>query len=97
MFWMFAGLAVCAAIVIAGRAHSRHLDKLDESVWLNPMNPPPDFAVVCQNCGAVGGRSDGEIAASSGIDHGTCGICNSEPDKFGGRNLSSRGGSSLEA
>jgi hypothetical protein len=30
MFWVFGALAVCSAIVIAGRAHSRRLDELDD-------------------------------------------------------------------
>jgi hypothetical protein len=30
MIWFFGALAVCSAIVIAGRAHSRRLDYLDD-------------------------------------------------------------------
>lgn len=30
MIWWFAAFAVCAVIVIAGRAHSRRLDRLDD-------------------------------------------------------------------
>jgi hypothetical protein len=30
MIWLVAGLVICAAIVVAGRAHSRHLDRLDD-------------------------------------------------------------------
>jgi hypothetical protein len=30
MIWLVAGLVICAAIVVAGRAHSRYLDRLDD-------------------------------------------------------------------
>ena len=30
MIWLLVAIVVCAAIVIAGRAHSEHLDKLDD-------------------------------------------------------------------
>jgi hypothetical protein len=33
MMWALGGLLVCAAIVVAGRRHSRHLDELDRR-WL---------------------------------------------------------------
>lgn len=33
MMWLLAGLCVCAAIVVAGRRHSKHLDELDRE-WL---------------------------------------------------------------
>jgi hypothetical protein len=36
MIWALGGLLVCAAIVIAGRRHSRYLDELDrqrDEVW----------------------------------------------------------------
>jgi hypothetical protein len=33
MMWVLGGLLVCAAIVVAGRRHSRHLDELDRR-WL---------------------------------------------------------------
>ena len=30
MMWGLVGLSVCATIVVAGRRHSKYLDKLDE-------------------------------------------------------------------
>jgi hypothetical protein len=30
MIWLFFASVVCATIVIAGRAHSRHLDRMDD-------------------------------------------------------------------
>lgn len=30
MIWLFAALAICSGIVIAGRAHSKYLDEMDE-------------------------------------------------------------------
>lgn len=30
MLWFWGALSVCALVVIAGRAHSRYLDRLDE-------------------------------------------------------------------
>jgi hypothetical protein len=32
MMWGLAGLLVCAAIVVAGRRHSRYLDELDRRI-----------------------------------------------------------------
>jgi hypothetical protein len=32
MIWFVAGIIVCAAVVLAGRAHSRHLDRV-EAQW----------------------------------------------------------------
>jgi len=30
MMWIVGGLLICAAVVVAGRRHSKYLDKLDE-------------------------------------------------------------------
>jgi len=38
MFWVLGGLAVCTAIVLAGRAHSRRLDARDEELWKKNKN-----------------------------------------------------------
>ena len=78
MYWVLAGLAICAAIVIAGRAHSRQLNKLDENVWISMMSPPPDFAVFCRDCGSLSVLSDySDGALSSRIDNIRCGVCKS--------------------
>jgi hypothetical protein len=83
MYWTLAGLAICAVIVIAGRAHSRYLDEHDEEAWLNPMTPPPDFAVVCKSCGSLTVRSDyAEGAPSSTVIK--CSACDSPRGTLGG-------------
>lgn len=58
MFWILAGLGMCGAIVIAGRAHSRHLDALDDKLRLIPMQNASHFELVCRKCAALGIRSD---------------------------------------
>ncbi len=68
MFWVLAGLGICGSIVMAGRAHSRHLDALDDKLRLDPARHAADFELVCRNCAALGIRPDfGEGAPSSTI------------------------------
>jgi hypothetical protein len=81
MYWMLAGLGVCGAIVIAGRAHSRRLDELDKEAWV-VLTHPPDVAFFCHNCGVLGVRSDCGDGALSRVDH-KCDICNSRCGTFG--------------
>jgi hypothetical protein len=82
MYWALAGLTICAAIVIGGRAHSRYLDRLDQKAWLNSMTPPLDFAVVCDNCGSVSVRSDyAEATPPSTIIK--CNVCDSPRGTLG--------------
>jgi hypothetical protein len=40
---VFIGLAVIAAVVIAGRAHSRRLDELDNLHAMGFLNDPPFY------------------------------------------------------
>lgn len=75
MYWALAGLAICVAIVIGGRAHSRYLDRLDQKAWLDSMTRPPDFAVVCDNCGSVSVRPDHAEGAPSSVNK--CSVCDS--------------------
>lgn len=82
MFWILAGLGICGAVVMAGRAHSRHLDALDEKLRLNPIKSEPHFEVVCHNCSALGIQPDfGEGAPSSTIIK--CSVCNAARGTLG--------------
>jgi len=40
MIWLFAALAVCSGIVIAGRAHSKYLDEMDDLHAQGYLNDP---------------------------------------------------------
>ena len=83
MFWVLAGLGICGAIVMAGRAHSRHLDALDHKFQLSPAGQAPHFELVCRNCAALGIRPDfGEGAPASTIIK--CSACNSPRGTLGG-------------
>jgi hypothetical protein len=65
VLWILAGLGICGAIVIAGRAHSRHLDALDAKLQLSPMKNTSHFEIVCRNCSALGVRPDYAEGAST--------------------------------
>ena len=74
MFWLLGTLVLCAAVVLAGRAHSRRLDALDDQIWLKPMKHVPHFKVVCRNCEALDIRSDyADRAPSSTVIK--CSVC----------------------
>jgi hypothetical protein len=82
MYRAVAGFTICTAIVVAGRAHSTHLDKLDDHVWRNPMKHVPRFEVVCSQCAGVGVRSDfAEGAPPSTIIK--CSVCDAPRGTLG--------------
>jgi hypothetical protein len=62
MLWLFGTLVFCAAVVLAGRAHSRRLDALDDRIRLKPLKHDSHVHVVCRHCEAQSirpGYSDG--------------------------------------
>ncbi len=82
MFWILGALGFCAAVVLVGRAHSRHLDALDDQVSLKPMKHVPHFEIVCRQCEALGVRSDyAEGAPSSTIIK--CSVCDAPRGTLG--------------
>jgi hypothetical protein len=82
VFWVLAGLGICGAIVMAGRAHSRYLDALEDKFRLSPARHVPHFELVCRNCAGLGIRPDfGEGAPASTII--TCSACSSPRGTLG--------------
>jgi hypothetical protein len=52
---------------MAGRAHSRHLDALDDKLSLRPMKQVPHFEIVCCQCEAPGVHFDRVDGAPSSV------------------------------